>query len=120
MNDSGMRVPAALTAYLALMACGAAARGVAKLPYQHLKFPPVEGAPLLALRGFQRIHLNPGASQKVHFELKNRDLGMVTEDGHPIVAEGDYTISVGGGQPETGAPGVTGHFRVQGQIGLPE
>jgi beta-glucosidase len=86
----------------------------------YLKFPPVQGAPLIALRGFQRIHLDPGASQKVHFELKNRDLGMVTEDGSPIVAGGDYTISLGGGQPDTGAPGVTGHFRVEGQIALPE
>ena len=52
----------------------------------YLKFPPVKGAPLIALRGFQSIHLEPGASQKVHFELKDRDLGMVTEDGNPIIA----------------------------------
>ena len=52
----------------------------------YLKFPAVKGAPLIALRGFQRIHLEPGASQKVHFDLKDRDLGMVTEDGNPIIA----------------------------------
>jgi len=86
----------------------------------YLKFPPVKGAPRIALRGFQRIHLEPGASQKVHFELKNRDLSMVTEDSNPIIAGGDYTISIGGGQPDTGAPGVTGHFRVEGQIASPE
>ena len=72
----------------------------------YLRFPAVKGAPRIALRGFQRIHLEPGASTKVHFDLKARDLGMVTEDGNPIVAQGDYTISIGGGQPETGAPGV--------------
>ncbi|MFZ0964371.1 MAG: glycoside hydrolase family 3 C-terminal domain-containing protein [Terriglobia bacterium] len=86
----------------------------------YLKFPPVNGAPQIALRGFQRIHLDPGASEKVHFELKGRDLGMVTEDGRPIIAGGDYTVSIGGGQPDTEAPGVTGHFRVEGQIDLPE
>ena len=86
----------------------------------YLKFPPVKGAPLVALRGFQRIHLDPGASQNVHFELKDRDLAMVTEDGSPIVAQGDYTISVGGGQPDTDAPGVKGHFQIAGQIDLPE
>jgi len=86
----------------------------------YLKFPPVNGAPRIALRGFQRIHLNPGASQKVHFELKDRDLGMVTENGDPIIAGGEYTISIGGGQPDTGAPGVTGHFRIEGPISLPE
>jgi beta-glucosidase len=45
---------------------------------------------------------------------------MVTEDGQPIIAEGEYTISIGGGQPDTGAPGATGHFRVKGQVALPE
>ena len=86
----------------------------------YLKFPDVKGAPQIALRGFQRIHLEPGASQKVHFELKGRDLGMVTEDGNPMIAQGDYTISIGGGQPETGAPVVTGKFHIEGQIDLPE
>ena len=86
----------------------------------YLKFPPVAGAPRVALRGFQRVHLDPGASQKVHFELKNRDLSMVTEDGHPIIAGGEYTISIGGGQPDTGAPVASGRFHVEGQVALPE
>jgi beta-glucosidase len=86
----------------------------------YLKFPPVKGAPLIALRGFQRIHLDPGASQNVHFELKDRDLGMVTEDGNPIIAQGDYTISIGGGQPDAGAPTVNGKFHIDGQVDLPE
>ena len=86
----------------------------------YLKFPTVKGAPLIALRGFERIHLEAGASQKVHFDLKDRDLGIVTEDGSPIVAAGDYTVSIGGGQPDTGAAGVNGHFQIKGQIDLPE
>ncbi len=86
----------------------------------YLKFPAVKGAPLIALRGFQRVHLEPGASQKVHFDLKDRDLGMVTEDGNPMIAQGDYTISIGGGQPGTAAPVATGKFRIEGQIALPE
>ena len=86
----------------------------------YLKFPPVDGAPRIALRGFQRLHLDAGASEKVYFELKNRDLGMVTVDGNPIIAGGEYTIDIGGGQPDTGAPGVTGHFRIKDQISLPE
>ena len=86
----------------------------------YLKFPPVNGAPRIALRGFQRIHLDPGASQKVHFELKGRDLGMVTQDGNPIIAGGEYTISIGGGQPDTGAPAVSGHFHIEGRLALPE
>ena len=86
----------------------------------YLKFPDVKGAPLIALRGFQRIHLEAGASQKLHFELKDRDLGMVTEEGNPMIAAGDYTIIIGGGQPDTGAPGASGHFHIETQIDLPE
>jgi beta-glucosidase len=86
----------------------------------YLKFPNVPGAPLRALRGFERIHLAAGTSQKVHFELKNRDLSMVTEAGEPVIAEGDYTISVGGGQPGTSAQTLTQTFHIKGSKGLPE
>jgi beta-glucosidase len=86
----------------------------------YLKFPNVPGAPLRALRGFKRVHLKPGESQKVRFELKDRDLSMVSEAGEPIIAEGEYTVAVGGGQPNTGAPTATGTFKVQGTKTLPE
>ena len=86
----------------------------------YLKFPAVKGAPAIALRGFERIHLQPGASQTVHFNLKPRDLGIVTEEGNPIVAAGDYTVSIGGGQPDTGAPVASGHFHIEGQLALTE
>ena len=86
----------------------------------YLRFPALKGAPLIALRGFQRIHLDPGANKKVHFHLDPRDLGMVTEAGNPVVGEGDYTISVGGGQPDTGAAGVIKHFRIDGSYALAE
>ena len=59
-------------------------------------------------------------SQKVHFDLKDRDLFIVTEDGTPIIAQGDYTISIGGGQPDTGGSVATGKFHIRGQIALPE
>ena len=86
----------------------------------YLNFPAVPGAPLRALRGFERVHLEPGASQNLRFELKPRDLSMVSEAGEPVVAEGDYTISVGGGQPDTGAPTVAGSFKIKDTLKLPE
>jgi beta-glucosidase len=86
----------------------------------YLEFPKVPGAPLRALRGFQRVHLEAGASQKVHFELRPRDLSMVTEDGEPIVAEGSYVVSVGGGQPHSGAQVVNTTFSVKERLILPE
>jgi beta-glucosidase len=70
----------------------------------YLHFPPLPGAPIRALRGFERVHLQPGARQKVNLHLDARDLSMVTDSGDIIVAGGKYTVSVGGGQPGTGAP----------------
>jgi beta-glucosidase len=86
----------------------------------YLKFPDVPGAPIRALRGFQRIHLEPGAKQKVDFHLSPRDLSMVTDLGDIVVAQGKYTVSIGGGQPDTGVPSISGSFEVNGQIILPE
>jgi len=86
----------------------------------YLKFPNTPGAPLKALRGFQRVHLAAGASQKVHFELKDRDLSMVTEAGEPVIAEGDYSMFVGGGQPDTSAQTLTAKFHINGTKNLPE
>ena len=86
----------------------------------YLSFPNVPGAPLRALRGFQRLHLKPGESQKVRFELKDRDLSMVTEAGEPIIAEGKYSVWIGGGQPNAGAPTVVETFNVKGTKTLPE
>ena len=86
----------------------------------YLVFPPAAGAPLRALRGFKRVHLKAGASQTVQFELRDRDLSMVTEAGEPIIAEGKYSVSIGAGQPNTGAPSVSGTFQVKGTKKLPE
>jgi beta-glucosidase len=86
----------------------------------YLSFPKSPGAPLRALRGFRRIHLLPGESQNLLFELRPRDLSMVTERGQIIVAEGSYMVSIGGGQPNTGAASVAGPLRVSGTCLLPE
>ena len=86
----------------------------------YLEFPDVPGAPLRALRGFRRIHLAPGESQTVAFDLKPRDVSMVSQTGEIIVPAGKYTLSVGGGQPGTGLPTVAGEFSVVGQVKLPE
>jgi len=86
----------------------------------YLGFPDVAGAPIRALRGFKRLHLDPGQSERVHFDLKPRDLSMVTEAGEPIIPGGKYSVSIGGGQPNTGAPTVEGTFEVEGSFVLPE
>ena len=86
----------------------------------YLSFPGVPGAPRRALRGFERVRLEPGASRKVTFMLKPRDLSIVTEEGAVEVPEGSFTLSIGGGQPGTLAPALTATFRVAGSLALPE
>jgi beta-glucosidase len=56
----------------------------------------------------------------VKFTLKPRDLSMVTDLGQPIVAGGAYTVTIGGGQPNTGAPTVSGTLNVNGTVDIPE
>ena len=122
---SGLKVPAspvkggdAVTAEVTVTNTGK--RPGDEVAELYLSFPDVKGAPLRALRGFQRVHLDPGASQAVKFELKPRDLSIVTDAGEPIVAEGQYKISVGGGQPGTGSPAAAGTFQIKGKLTLPE
>jgi beta-glucosidase len=86
----------------------------------YLSFPDVSGAPVRALRAFKRVHLAPGASENVAFDLSPRDLSMVTDDGDIIVPAGKFAVSVGGGQPGSGLPTVSGSFSVAGQVKLPE
>jgi beta-glucosidase len=86
----------------------------------YLSFPQIPGAPLRALRGFKRVHLKSHESQKVLFELQERDLSMVSEAGEVMIVEGQYTLYVGGGQPHTEAPSIAGTFKVKGAKTLPE
>jgi len=86
----------------------------------YLKFPPVEGAPLLALRGFERIHLMPGETRKVAFQLNPRDLSMVTAAGDPTITDGQYTLFVGGAQPGDTQTGASVEFKMLGSIKIPE
>jgi beta-glucosidase len=92
----------------------AGARAGDEVAQVYLGFPQTPGAPIRALRGFTRVHLAPGERRTVHFDLDPRDLSSVTEAGERIVAPGAYTLTVGGGQPGTDAPGASAHFTING------
>jgi beta-glucosidase len=85
----------------------------------YLEFPAIPGAPLRALRGFERLHLAPGETRHVTYALKARDLSMVTEMGEHIVAPGGYNIFVGGAQPGETAGGLRARVEISGQLALP-
>jgi beta-glucosidase len=81
----------------------------------YLVFPKLPGAPLRALRAFQRVTVRPGQTQHVRITLNPRDLSMVNEEGTRLVAAGDYKLFVGGGQPGTGAAGTEVPLKIQGE-----
>jgi len=86
----------------------------------YLSFPKSAVAPLRALRGFTRVHFTAGETQHVSFTLNPRDLSEVDEQGDRILAKGIHGISLGGGQPGTGAPQVAAEFQIKSSRKLPE
>ncbi len=85
----------------------------------YLSFPDRPGTPRIALRGFQRVALQPGESRDLTFDLSPRDLSSVTLEGARSVAPGGYRVSIGSGQPGTGVPGQATDFTIQQSIELP-
>ena len=71
----------------------------------YLAPPAFEGAPRLALRGFQRVTLKAGERRQLSFRLSPRDLSFVTRDGKRQLVPGQYRLSVGSGQPADGVAG---------------
>lgn len=82
--------------------------------------PKFDGAPRIALRGFQRVALKPGESRSIAFTLSPRDLSFVTMAGERSLIPGDYLLSVGSGQPGTGSPVETGAYTVSRSVALPK
>ena len=86
----------------------------------YITFPKVPGTPLRALRGFTRVHVPAGGTQHVQLTLNSRDLSFVNKAGDRAVYAGAYSISVGGGQPGTGAAGVEAKLSIHGEQKFPE
>ena len=80
--------------------------------------PGIPGAPIRALAGFRRIHLQPGESRSVAIPIANRQLSTVTPEGVRKIPPGDLTVWVGNGQPVTRTGllqpvGVTGTLSIR-------
>ncbi|ESQ82268.1 hypothetical protein AEAC466_18145 [Asticcacaulis sp. AC466] len=86
----------------------------------YLTPPAFEGAPRLALRGFQRLSLKAGESRMLTFTLSPRDLSFVDRDGHRSVMAGRYQVSVGSGQPEAGIAYQAGDVVIASARSIPE
>jgi beta-glucosidase len=85
----------------------------------YIEYPESPGAPLRALKGFERIHLAPGETRHVSLRLAPRDLSQVTEKGEHRILPGHYGVFVGGSQPTEGAGGAKAELRITGEETLP-
>jgi beta-glucosidase len=91
----------------------------------YLTHPGVPGAPIRAMKGFQRVHLAKGEKKTVTFTLNNRDLSIVDPDGKRRVVAGTVEAWLGGGQPvkHTGTPETSGartQLAITGEATLPD
>jgi beta-glucosidase len=91
----------------------------------YLTHAGIAAAPLRALAGFQRIHLDAGQTKLVSFTLTGRDLSIVDEAGKRQIAPGTVQVWVGGGQPVAREglaklPGVQTEFTITSGVTLPD
>ena len=82
--------------------------------------PAVDGAPRLALRGFERLTLKAGERRQVKFVLSPRDLSFVSQDGVRQLIPGHYKVVVGSGQPGTGVAEQSGAITLARSVVLPK
>jgi beta-glucosidase len=71
------------------------------------------------LRGFQRVHLAPGESRQLSFELTARDLSLVDDAGRRVLEPGRFRVTIGGGQPDTRSAQLTGQAPLAIEFDLP-
>ncbi len=76
--------------------------------------------PVMALKGFQRIHLNPGETKTVEFTITPDALSLLNVDMHKVVEPGIFDIMVGpsSAQTQTVALKVIGPEGQSGQLGM--
>ena len=85
----------------------------------YLECPQTPGAPMRALRGFERLRLAQGETHHVAYTLKARDLSIVDDKGEHVVAPGEYNVFVGGAQPGETPAGVRARLEITGEFRLP-
>jgi beta-glucosidase len=76
--------------------------------------PKAFETPRHVLAGFTRVHLAAHATTHVTLTVDPRSLGQVDAKGNRIIVPGEYSISIGGAQPEDSAQVQTASFRVTG------
>ena len=51
-------------------------------------------------KGFRKVRLEPGEEKQVTFMLTPRQLAVINENGEKIIEPGNFTVYLGGAQPD--------------------
>ncbi len=91
----------------------------------YVTHPGRAGAPLRALKGFERVRLDRGQVKTVSFTLSDSDLSIVDPEGKRRIVAGTVQVWVGGGQPTipAGLPKIAGaqtQVVITGEATLPD
>jgi beta-glucosidase len=57
--------------------------------------------PIRALKGFKRIHLQPGEEKTVTFSISPNSFSIINDNNQRVIIPGKFEISIGGGQPDS-------------------
>lgn len=76
----------------------AAGADVLQLYLHDVKFSVAR--PVIELKGFQKVYLEPGESKTVHFALTEKELGFYNADLEYVVEPGKFSVKV----TDNGAP----------------
>jgi beta-glucosidase len=114
LNVGSADVRAGSTQKIAVSVRNTGAVSGAEVVQLYVSVAGARGAPLRSLKGYERVELAPGQTKTVRFDLSPRDLALAGDNGRMQIAPADYRLWVGGGQPDTGAPGLRGQFAVTG------
>jgi beta-glucosidase len=55
--------------------------------------------PLHSLRSIQRLHLEPGESSTLSFQITPEDMEIVDDAGERVLEPGDFAVTIGGSSP---------------------
>lgn len=65
----------------------------------YITVPQTGNNPQYSLKGFKRIKLKPGESQKVQFQITPAIMRSVNNNGESVLLAGKYNVSIGGSVP---------------------
>jgi beta-glucosidase len=116
LSDNSIAAGGAVSVTATVRNSGAAAGDeVAEL---YVEAPGDTGVEHPSLAGFMRVSLRPGESKQITLPIDPRSLSRVDQKGERHIVPGDYTLSLGGGQPGA-ARDVQTKLHIAGSVTLP-